>query len=123
MISKEVRSRSHLAMFLEVPALIFVKEGGIHTHLIMIGMLLLLGAIGGKEDGDGIQTVFLLFQCQGLQEWVVDCLHLEEVLVQVLEDLKNSHQVEKALGATIRMLHQGKGTGYAQSQRKSVQTP
>jgi len=120
MTLKEVRSRSHLAMFHEAPAQILMKEGGINTHLIMIGVLHLMGVIGVEEAEEDIQTD--LFRPQGLQELVGDCHHLEEVLVQVFEDLKNFHQVEKALDATTRMLHQEKGTGYAQSRRKSVQT-
>jgi len=66
MTLKEVRSRSHLAMFHEAPAQILMKEGGINTHLIMIGVLHLMGVIGVEEAEEDIQTD--LFRPQGLQE-------------------------------------------------------
>jgi hypothetical protein len=66
MTLKEVRSRSHLAMFHKAPAQILIKDGGINTHLTMIGLLHLMGVIGVEEAEEDIQTD--LFQPQDLQE-------------------------------------------------------
>lgn len=49
---------------------------------------------------------------------VLQCLGGEDLLHP--EDLMTSLQVEKVLGATIRMLPQEKATGYAQSRHVGI---